>query len=179
LKNFTLFLYSFFIYFFIFIIPITFYLKFKVKVDVFHYLKLKNLPLKGWLHGLIISSIFILFLIVKNMLLGWRPINLNLGILWINGLMVGILEEIPFRGFLLQKLSTHMKFWTANLLTTIIFILLHIPIWTYSNVNLLQSIKSTIIFSLVLGYLFNEYDSLWVPIICHSVFNLCIWIGLS
>jgi membrane protease YdiL (CAAX protease family) len=33
--------------------------------------------------------------------------------------------------------------------------------------------------SLALGYLFKEYKSLWIPIICHSVFNLSIWIGLS
>jgi len=143
------------------------------------YLKLKNNPLKGCFHGLFISSIFVLFLIVKNIILGWKPINFHLGVLWIGVFMVGILEEIPFRGVLLQSLSPHMKFWAANLLTTVIFIMLHMPTWTFSNINILQAIKSTLIFSMALGYLFKEYDSLWVPIICHSVFNLCIWIGLA
>lgn len=179
IENFHLFIYSFLLYIFIFILPITFYIKCKEKVSVLTYLKLKNNPLKQCFNGFLISLLFIILLIIKNMALGWKPLNFNLGILWISGLMVGILEEIPFRGFVLQKLLPRISFWSANLLTTITFITIHIPIWTYSNANLLSSVKSALIFSLVLGYLFKEYDSLWVPITCHSIFNLSIWIGLS
>ena len=72
-----------------------------------------------------------------------------------------------------------MNFITANLCTTILFIVIHIPTWLFNGVNVVDSVKSLVVVSFVLGYLFKESDSLWVPIICHSIFNLSIWIGLG
>ena len=154
------------------------YLKLRDKVNPLEYLKLKDNLLKGILTGFFISTIFIISLIIKNTIIQDRSINLNIGILWISGLLVGILEEIPFRGFILQKLLRHFNFWLANLLTTILFVTVHIPIWLSSQTDLMGSIVSISLVSLVLGYLFKEYDSLWVPITVHSIFNLATWIGL-
>jgi membrane protease YdiL (CAAX protease family) len=71
-----------------------------------------------------------------------------------------------------------MKFWKANLVTTIICILCHIPTWIYKNSDMLKSVVNIAMVSLAFGYLFKEYKSLWITIICHSVFNLSIWMGL-
>lgn len=176
--NISLFMTDLSLYLFIFIIPIILYLKLRDKVNPFEYLKLKDNLFKGILTGFFISTIFIISLIIKNIIVQDRPINLNIGILWISGLLVGILEEIPFRGFILQKLLKHFHFWLANLLTTILFVTIHIPIWLSSQTDLMGSIISISLVSLVLGYLFKEYDSLWVPITVHSIFNLATWIGL-
>lgn len=166
-------------YLFLFIIPIILYLKLKDKVDPLKYLKLKGNLLKGVSTGFLISTLFIIPLIIKNMVMQTRTINLNIGVLWISGLLVGILEEIPFRGFLLQKLSKHFHFWIANLLTSMLFVTFHILIWLSSSTDLVGSVISISLVSLVLGYLFKECDSLWVPIIFHSIFNLATWIGLK
>lgn len=174
----TDFLHSLSKYLLIFIIPIFLYLKLHDKVNPLIYLKIIGNSKKGILIGIINCSIYIILLIAKKSIYGFDSINLNIGLLWISGLLVGLLEEIPFRGFLLQKLAEHMSFWKANILTTIIFILNHISIWMNSDVNIMKSAVSISLVSLVLGYLFKEYKSLWIPIICHSVFNLCIWIGL-
>ncbi|MBX4265663.1 CPBP family intramembrane metalloprotease (plasmid) [Clostridium estertheticum] len=163
------------IYLLFFITPVILYLKLKDKVNPIEFLKLNN-NIKD---GLFISILFVIVLIVKRFIVGGEPINLNIGILWVSGSLVGIFEEIPFRGFVLQKLLNHMDFILANLLTTVLFVSIHIPIWILSDVNIVSSIKSIFIVSLILGYLFHEYNSLWVPIMCHSIFNICIWIGLT
>lgn len=162
----------------IYIIPIIAYLKLKEKVQVLTYLKLKSNAAHGILIGITVSFILIMLLFVKNIIIGFGKINFNLGMFWISGLLVGFLEEIPFRGFLLQKLSDHMDFWKANILTTIIFVSMHIPTWINSNKPILQTSVSISFASLALGYLLKKYNSLWTPIICHSVYDLCFWIGL-
>jgi uncharacterized protein len=170
---------SLLIYILVFILPVTLYLKLKDKVNPLEFLKLNKNIFNNILKGFLFSIIFILVLCVKRFLLGWTNINFNIGILWVSGSLVGIAEEIPFRGFILQKLMKNMNFLKANLITTILFAMAHVPIWLYSGSNIPASLKSILILSFILGYLFKESDSLWVPIICHSVFNLCIWIGLG
>jgi len=168
------------IYILLFITPVMLYLKLKDRVNPLEFLKLSNNIKEGILKGSFISILFIIALLIKRIILGGGgAINFNIGILWISGSLVGIFEEIPFRGFIFQKLSNNMNFILANLLTTLAFISIHIPLWLLSDVSILNSIKSVLIVSLILGYLFKEYKSLWVPIICHSVFNICIWIGLA
>ena len=169
---------SFFIYLFVYIIPVILYLKLKDKVNPLVYLKIKGNSKQGILIAIMVSSIFIVLLITKNAIAGFPKFNLNLGMLWLSALLVGFFEEIPFRGFLLQKLWSKMKFWKANLLTTIIFVSFHLPVWINSDTDIMSAAIKISMVSLALGYLFKEYKSLWIPIICHSVFNLCIWMGL-
>lgn len=162
----------------IYIIPTYIYIKYKEKEEVLVYLKLKENVGQGVLIGVVVSSIFIILLFTKNAIIGSWKINLNLGIFWISGLLVGFLEEIPFRGFLLQKFSNYMSFWRANILTTVLFVSCHIPTWINSNKPILQTAISISFASLALGYLFKKYNSLWIPIICHSIYDLCFWMGL-
>jgi membrane protease YdiL (CAAX protease family) len=42
---------------------------------------------------------------------------------------VGFFEEIPFRGYILQKLAIRMNFWLANMLTSLLFVGVHLPGW--------------------------------------------------
>ncbi|WP_160692725.1 CPBP family intramembrane glutamic endopeptidase [Clostridium sp. C2-6-12] len=162
----------------LFVIPVFLYLKLKDKVNPLIYLKILGDSKKGIAIGIGVSAAYIILLLGKNSITQTKHINLDLGLLWISTLLVGLIEEIPFRGFLLQKLSSKMNFWKANLLTTIIFILCHIPTWIFTNPDILKSVVNIAIVSLAFGYLFKEYKSLWITIICHSVFNLSIWMGL-
>lgn len=162
----------------VYIVPVIFYLRYKEKVGVFTYLKLKDNALNGILMGIAVSIIFIIFLLLKDIFIGFDKVNLDIGIFWISGFLVGFLEEIPFRGFLLQKMSEYMSFWKANILTTMIFVSMHIPVWINSNKPILETSIRISCSSLALGYLLKRYKSLWTPIICHSVYDLCFWIGL-
>ncbi|MDS0526339.1 CPBP family intramembrane metalloprotease [Clostridium sp. SHJSY1] len=167
-----------FLYLIVFNIPVFIYIYKVDRINPLKYLKLTENPFKGILVGFIVSIMLVILLVLKNIVNGTNYVNFNIGILWLSGTMVGFLEEIPVRGFLFQKLECKMNFWLANILTTIIFVSLHIPTWINSSTNIIQSSITTTMVSLVFGYLFKEYKSLWTTIICHSVFNLCIWIGL-
>lgn len=178
-NNISLFLGTGLIYLVIFILPIFIYLRVKLKVKPLTYLRLKGNVRKGILSGVLVSILFIILLIVKNAIVGWKSINFNIGLLWISVIFVGIFEEIPFRGFLLQQLRKYMSFWSANIITSIVFVIFHFPTWIISHVNIVSASIPILMGSLAFGYLFEEYKSLWSPIICHSVFDLCTWIGLA
>ena len=157
---------------FLFIAPVIIYLKFKNKVNPFEFLRLNNNIFKNLLKGILFSTVFIILLVIRNKFTGRRTVNFNIGILWFSALLVGFFEEIPFRGFILQMIWTRVSFWTANGITTIIFVVIHVPLWLLSGINVGTSALTISISSLVLGYLFKEYKSLWIPIICHSIFIL-------
>jgi membrane protease YdiL (CAAX protease family) len=48
---------------------------------------------------------------------------------------IGLFEEIPFRGFILQQFAERMNFWLANLLTSVVFLGMHLPGWLSLQVN--------------------------------------------
>ncbi len=41
------------------------------------------------------------------------------------------IEELLFRGFFLRKLASRIEFWRANLVTTIMFLAIHYPLWFF------------------------------------------------
>lgn len=165
-------------YLVIFILPVILYLKYKDNIKPFIYLKLNNISISNILKGILFCAVYIIILIVKNKLKVGHPINLNIGMLWVAALLVGVFEEIPFRGFILQKLCEKQKFWIANFFTTLLFVTIHLPKWHIIGADMLSSIITVSIASLVFGYLFKEYDTLWIPIMCHSVFDLTAFVGL-
>jgi len=87
-----LFIINLLIYLFVFIFPIILYLKLVNRVNPLEYLKLTSNIKQGLVKGFIISIVFISLLIIKRIMLGGVNINLNIGILWISGITVGILE---------------------------------------------------------------------------------------
>ena len=52
----------------------------------------------------------------------------------LTALVVGpFVEEITFRGVVLDALQNHMKFWLANLITGFLFLLIHLPGWYFQG----------------------------------------------
>ncbi|WP_186725754.1 CPBP family intramembrane glutamic endopeptidase [Rummeliibacillus sp. SL167] len=43
-------------------------------------------------------------------------------------LIVGITEEMVFRGFILKEINSRISFWKANGITSLLFLLIHYPI---------------------------------------------------
>lgn len=91
-------------------------------------------------------------------------------------LVYPVLEEIVFRGLVLEWLGRHVKVrWgvlsLANVITSVLFVVLHL---------IHQSLLwSALVFwpSLLFGYAKERYQTLWVPIILHCWFNLgFIWL---
>ena len=91
-------------------------------------------------------------------------------------MLVGVLEEIPMRGFYLQKFESRMGFLKANILSSLLFTSLHVFDLIQDEANLVFSLALLFIVSLWLGYIFKKTKSLWTVIIVHSIYNLAVYI---
>lgn len=92
--------------------------------------------------------------------------------------IIAFAEEVLFRGFILGKLSRfrpQASSFRPVLISSILFILIHIPGWLYmqgAHAGLLPLAGSIFVISVVLGVLFQVTRSLWPPIILHLLNNI-------
>ena len=81
-------------------------------------------------------------------------------------------EELLFRGFLLGELRhTRLGFVGASIVSTLCWSALH---WGYSPVGLIEVTIAGLIFSWALW----RSESVWIPVICHALYNGCVLIVL-
>ncbi|SES18897.1 hypothetical protein SAMN04487944_12287 [Gracilibacillus ureilyticus] len=164
----------------IWIIPVFLIVKMLENRDPLSYLGLrhnitKGLKWAGWTSAVLISFYVILNLIILN-----NPVNFKLGISdWLNTiLLVGITEEIVFRGFLLKKLMHSCRFWLANTITALLFASIHFPIWFYKGLfefpYIISPIMNAFVLGLIFGFIYKKSNSLWSVIIIHSLYNLLV-----
>ena len=176
-KDFISFLTSLCLYIFLFIGPTVFYLKYIDKVNPLNYLKLDSNVLSGIIKAILISGFIVLFFLLKNKTYSLRHISFRADIFLILGkMLVGPLEEIPFRGFYLQKFKESMGFLMANLISSALFASMHIIVMLGSTTNLIYSFVYIMIIGLWMGYIFEKTKSLWCVSIIHSIYDLAIWL---
>ena len=168
----------------IWVIPVILFVKLVDKVEPFSYLGLRHnlrngLKWTGW-----VSLVLLFYVVLKITVLG-DTIDFQLEFNeWLNVvLLVGITEEIVFRGFLLRKLMESFKFGIANTITSLLFVSIHFPIWIYKGEfefsNLLvnmSTILSIFVLSILFGIIYKKSNSLWTVIIIHSLYNLIVLI---
>lgn len=83
-------------------------------------------------------------------------------------------EEIMFRGFLLNALWERAGFWRANLLTALLFVLVHWPHWLWAGgwrPSLVAVSASIFILALFLGLVLRWTNSLWPCVFVHVANN--------
>lgn len=85
-------------------------------------------------------------------------------------LIVPILEEMIFRGFLQSWLRNFFGVTTAICLTSLVFAGVHYS--ASQGINNLELLSSLFVLSCFLGYLYERQKTLWAPIGLHSGFNL-------
>lgn len=102
-----------------------------------------------------------------------------LGAAFLNGVLVSpVAEEIVFRGFCLQRLRLNgIPFWAANLLTSVVFIVLHIIGWFFQAKigpfdGLVRKLASLLFLSLLFGWMKRKTGSLYAPWLLHFLNNL-------
>lgn len=84
--------------------------------------------------------------------------------------LIPIVEEILFRGFLQSYLRRRFGVWSSIAISSLCFSLFHFS-WSqsWSNVTILLSLS---VLGLFLGYLYERQRSLWAPIGLHMTFNI-------
>ncbi|MFD2045545.1 CPBP family intramembrane glutamic endopeptidase [Ornithinibacillus salinisoli] len=119
-----------------------------------------------------------IYFVVLNLLILKNEFNFNLGFnSWLNIIiLVGIVEELVFRGFLLKKLTETYTFWKANMVTSSLFVSIHFPIWFYKGLfetpSIFNAIFTVFIIGFIFGVIYKRTNSLWSVIIIHSMYNL-------
>ena len=75
-------------------------------------------------------------------------------------LLAGIAEEIVFRVFLLKKLWTNLSFKIAIIITSLLFVFIHYPIWFVKgrtlSIDFLIGSLYIFILGLLQGYIFKK-----------------------
>ncbi len=165
------------------ILPVFIYLRFIGIKDFGDFLKIRNKWISGVVWGILLSIFWVILRwLLFCVILGHKNISFNIGSFYlIAGILVGIFEEIPFRGLILQELNEQMKFWSANIISTLIFLVYHIPTWIYSGqgyANLLPNCFIVIFLGLIWGFMFKKTRSIWSVAIFHSLHDLSVYIDI-
>jgi membrane protease YdiL (CAAX protease family) len=148
--------------------PVWCYLRYVDRVKPFEYLKLKHHIGRGFFVGIGLTAVNAVGTIARFGLphptmerVTWNSI---LG----TSLLVGVIEEVPYRGFMLRKFDDRMNFWLANLLTSLLFLTIHLPGWIALHTLNAPTAVTIAVFGFVMGLAVKWSDSLWAAILAHS-----------
>jgi len=164
----------------VWIIPVLILVKVIENANPFSYLGLRHNFRNGLKWTFYVSLLFISYFIILNFTVLHTNIDFRIGFneLLNTILLVGITEEIVFRGFLLKKLMDSFKFWVANTITSVLFVSIHFPIWFYKGLfefpYILTASLTAFILSVIFGYVYKKSGSLWSVIVIHSLYNLLV-----
>ena len=165
---------------FTWVLPTLLFVRFYLKEDPLDFLKLRGHVLRGIMAGLLIGAVQgIVHVSYYYVSKGHLDTNLDLGAnnWWAVILTVGLVEEIVFRGLVLQSLASVYTFRTASLLSSVLFTLAHIPYWIEGGqfARPIGFVVYDFCFVFVVGLLecffVKKTNSLWTSIIHHSINN--------
>ena len=152
----------------VWVLPVFLMLRFVDRVEPLRALGLVDNWKRGVLIGLGLSAV----LLLGSLLRFGLPHDVSRNVTWNSALStsfgIGFFEEIPFRGYILQKLQTRMNFWIANGLTSLVFVGLHLPGWFMLHLFTPGLALNIFVLSFVWGLVFRYSRSLWSCIISHS-----------
>ncbi|MBT8190708.1 MAG: CPBP family intramembrane metalloprotease [Bacteroidia bacterium] len=147
----------------------------------------KLLSFKGWrpLKWFILGSVLPVLLISSMIAMNYLQLvdaNWNLPLPVIaTGLLVslaialasGILEELVFRGYMLETLNKKYSFWVAGLSPAIIFALIHMG-GAGNVLNGIQILAGGILVSVLFMSVYKVTGSIWNACIIHGLWNFII-----
>jgi membrane protease YdiL (CAAX protease family) len=87
----------------------------------------------------------------------------------------GFMEELLFRGIFLQKFEPFLGKGMSNILTAIVFAIMHTQV-TYAA-QMIQFLVIVIVLSLIWGILIQKSDSLWGAVLFHAAGDCLIIFG--
>lgn len=148
------------------------------RTDPFDFLRLRKDARRGFAWGAVIGLAIVGLNWLGAGLSQQRwGINLDFGLnLWIGPvLLVGLSEEVLFRGFFLRKLAERISFLRANLLQASLFLLIHVPGWAllgkFTHPAIIYSACYILGMGLLLGFVLKKSNSLWGCMAIHSLSN--------
>ncbi len=151
------------------VIPVFLYLRYIDHVNPVAYLKLNQYWKRGILIGLALSLLNFLGMLLRfgspHPSMQYVTWNSVLG----TSILIGFFEEIPFRGFILQKLQEKFHFWISNLLSSLLFLGIHLPGWILLHALTWSNVVSIFVLGVIFAIIFYSSKTLWSSIITHSL----------
>ena len=155
------------------IAPVLLYLRYVDGVNPFEYLRMTPPVRRGVILALVLTAINVVGTFarfgVPHLSLQRVTWNSILG----TSFLIGFFEEIPYRGFMLRKFSERMNGWLANLVTSLLFLSIHLPGWIALHTFNAGGAASVFVLGVVLAWAVSYSGSLWAGIITHSA-NDCL-----
>ncbi len=153
----------------VWVLPVILYLRYIDHRNPAKYLKLRQ----NWKKGIIVGLVLAVVVFLGTALRSGMPHPSMRSVTWNSilstSLLIGVFEEIPYRGFILQKFEERFGFWIANLLSSLLFLSVHLPGWISLHLLNTETVISVFIFGAVLAIVFRYCKSLWGPIVMHSL----------
>jgi CAAX amino terminal protease family. len=153
----------------VWVLPVFLYIRYIDGADPFEYLKLKQHWKRGVIVGLVLTGVNLLGSLAR---LGMPHPSLN-SITWNSvlstSILIGFFEEVPYRGFILQKLQERFNFWVANLISSLLFLGIHLPGWISLHLLRVGNVVVIFTFGFIMAIVFRYTRSLWSAIITHSL----------
>jgi len=87
----------------------------------------------------------------------------------------GFMEELLYRGLFLQKYEPFLGKGMSNILTAIVFAIMHTQV-TYAA-QMIQFLVIVLVLSLIWGFLIQKSDSLWGAVLFHAAGDCLIIFG--
>lgn len=157
----------------IWVLPVFWYLRYIDHVNVLDYLQLKQSWRRGVIVGLTVSVLDFLGTMARIGQPAWGGAHVTWNSIVGTSILVGVFEEIPFRGFMLQKLRERFDFVTSTVISSILFVGVHIPGWILLGSLTAYNVIYIFGFGAVMVIILSYSKSLWAPIISHSL-NDCL-----
>src|SRR5436190_13876275 len=152
----------------VWVLPVFLYLIYVDGVNPFEYLKLKHNCKRGVIIGVVLSVINLLGTTIRFGLPHPTAQSLTWNSVIGTSILIGFIQEIPYRGLMLQKFAERYGFWVATAISSILFLSIHLPGWISLHLLKAGSVVSVFVFGMVMAIVFRYGKSLWGPIITHS-----------
>jgi len=153
----------------IWVLPVFGYLRYIDHANVWDYLQLTRRWRRGVAVGLTLSVVNFLGTLARVGWPDWSTAHVTWHSILGTSVLVGVFEEIPFRGFVLQKLQERFDFATSAVVSSILFVGAHIPGWIMLGSLTPSNITYVFAFGVIMAIIFRYSRSLWAPIISHSL----------
>jgi len=144
------------------------------KENIFEKLRFEKNKL-GVLYAILLSFILLFLNLILNYVSKgyFFDFSIDVGSYISAVIFAPIIEEFVFRGFILEKLKGSLHFFYANLITALLFLLIHFPGWLIWGDGIsIESSVSIFFVGFIWGYLYKKTNSLLSPILAHSLNNL-------
>ena len=127
----------------------------------------------------LLGALFVVWYLLLDNVLGDGRVN-DVGLLQVLFTVLSVatlVEEIYFRGFLLNRFWQTMGFWRANLASSSLFALIHFPGWYAlgkAAPHFAFDALGLLVFGMVFGWAMKKTGSLWSAYVLHALNNLLV-----